>query len=718
MTRPTASATAPVPVGPPLASIEWDADGRVVEWSPEAERLFGWTAAEVCGKRSAEWGFVHPDDRARVMRVADDLARGRARQTFSSNRNLARDGRVLHCEWYNTALLDDAGEVAAQFSLVLDVTDRVHAEERARAALGEAEETERRFRTMAESIPQLAWMADPDGAIFWYNQRWYEYTGTRPEEVLGWGWDVVHHPERVEGVRDRFLAAVRAGNPWEDTFPLRGTDGGYRRFLSRALPLRAPDGRVVRWFGTNTDVEEQLRAQEARDEALAQAEAARAAAEDASRTKSVFLATMSHEIRTPINAVIGYADLLEMGLQGALNEGQLGYVGRIRASSRHLLGLVNDVLDFARVEAGSPTFEYEVVPLAEVVVDAVAMVLPQASARGIALIEEPCEPDAAFLADGDRVRQVLLNLLSNAVKFTRPGGTVTIRCERAARPPGRAPAPAEGGWAAVQVEDTGIGIAPEHLERVFEPFTQVDASHTREAGGTGLGLAISRRYARLMGGDLEARSQPGTGSVFTLRLPSGAEAAVLPAPVPAPVPAELRPHFERAGRAIEEAAEAIVDAWVGRVVADRGIPSARGLNRTQVEDHSTTFVTELGRSLTLIGGGGDSDRRDGASIQRTIAALHGAQRARLGFAAGEVGRDYRILGEEVEAVLAATGTGEGAVIETLRGMLDHAERVAVESHAAVPRSDRLLGRTQQVIEQTAETVRRMRAEMERREGAG
>jgi signal transduction histidine kinase len=246
---------------------------------------------------------------------------------------------------------------------------------------------------------------------------------------------------------------------------------------------------------------------------------ARAEAEAASRAKSVFLATMSHEIRTPINAVMGYADLLELGLQGTLTEGQLGYVGRIRASSRHLLGLVNDVLDFARVEAGETTVSAEPVPLAEAVADAAGMVLPLASSRGVALVEEPCDPAAACVGDPDRVRQILLNLLSNAVKFTRPGGRVIVRCRPAA----------EGEAASVEVEDTGIGIAAEHLERIFEPFTQVDESHTREAGGTGLGLAISRRFAVLMGGELTARSQPGTGSVFILRLPATRAAAPAPA---------------------------------------------------------------------------------------------------------------------------------------------------------------------------------------------
>ncbi len=574
------SAPHPAPPAPPLASVEWDAEGRVVDWSPEAERLFGWRAEEVRGRRSSEWGFVHADDLGRVAQVAAAFASGGARQSFSSNRNLTRDGRVLHCEWYNAALQRPDGSLAAQFSLVLDVSARVEAEERAR-------------------------------------------------------------------------------------------------------------------------------------QALERAEAARAAAEEASRTKSSFLATMSHEIRTPINAVVGYVDLLEMGMQGELNPGQRGYLDRIRASSRHLLGLVNDVLDFARLEAGEVPFAREPVGVREAITDAAAMVLPLASARGIALLEEPCSADAAVLGDADRIRQVLINLLSNAVKFTRPGGRVSVRCVPSPPPAGGGAGPWEG-WTALEVEDTGIGIAPEHLERVFDPFTQVDESHTREVGGTGLGLAISRRFARLMDGELAARSEPGTGSVFTLRL-STAAAPLPTAREPQPearVPAEGRAAFLHAGRALEDAADDLVAAWARRVADDPEVPSARVLGRAQVEDHTTTFVTELGRTLTVLGSSpSDAERGDSASIQRTIAALHGAQRARLGFGVAEVGREYLLLWGELQSFLRARGAGV-QVLDAIRRMVDRAVRVGVENHAAVPRSDRLLGRTQPMAEHTAHTVRRLREDAE------
>ena len=1019
---PEPDARAPAPPQPPLASVEWDAEGRVVRWSPEAEALFGWHADEVRGKRSADWPFVHPDDVPQVRQVASDLVEGRARQTFSANRNLTRDARVLHCEWYNTAVVDSRGVMLGQLSLVLDVSERVRAEQRAEHAagrtrrlqaitealsealtpaqvagvvmdqgidalgadagvlvlvtadgghlevlaargyapsriegwrrfplaaavpiaeaartgevvmvqsfrerlarypgIGEApgdhpmsvsvplvvegerlgamglsfreprafsdedrafmlalgrqcaqavrrarlyeaerraraaaeraeaelsqifeqapvaicvtrgpehvyemanpvyrdhlggrdpvgrtvrqvhpelesqgvlelldrvyrtgqafragefrvtydragdgrleerffnlvyhplvdedgaargvvtvsteitaqvrarralEESERQFRTLAESIPQLAWMADETGALTWYNQRWYDYTGTAPEQMQGWGWRAVHHPDTLARVEARYVRAVQAGEPWEDTFPLRGADGTYRRFLSRALPVRDDAGRIVRWFGTNTDVEDTLRAQEARTQALAEAQAARAQAEEASRAKSAFLATMSHEIRTPINAVIGYADLLDMGLQGPLNEGQRGYLDRIRASSQHLLGLVNDVLDFAKIEAGQMGVVRERVSLRDAAAGAIAMVLPQGTTRGIELGEVPCDPDAAYVGDPDRVRQILLNLLSNAIKFTRPGGRVTVRCWGDAEPlPGVHP-PQPGPYACIEVEDTGIGIAPEHLARIFEPFTQVDDSHTRETGGTGLGLAISRRFARLMGGELSARSRPGQGSVFTLWLTAAmADAEAAPTELDWPSGAGQLEGLSRAAHALEARVEAVAGAWVQRVCADPAMPHAQELERALVEDHTTSFVTEIARALVMLdaSGGEPALMRDGESIQRTIASLHGVQRARLGFTGDEIAREYVLLGEVMEETLRRDalepeGIDPEPVLVLVRRLLDRAARIAVEAHASVPDSERLLAETQRVIDRTARTVRHVRRQVER-----
>src|SRR5690349_14212510 len=206
------------------------------------------------------------------------------------------DGRNTDHVWVTHwhPLKGPRGRIVGVNVVAEDVTERKRAEEALARREQELRDSEARFRPLADNISQLAWTADHTGWIYWYNKRWHDYTGTTQEEMQGWGWKKVHHPDHVDRVVRRISRSFLTGEPWEDTFPLRGRDGRYRWFLSRALPIRDGDGEVVRWFGTNTDVEEQLRAEEGRARALEEAQAARGAAEEANRAKSIFLATMSH----------------------------------------------------------------------------------------------------------------------------------------------------------------------------------------------------------------------------------------------------------------------------------------------------------------------------------------------------------------------------------------------------------------------------------------
>ena len=248
--------------------------------------------------------------------------------------------------------------------------------------------------------------------------------------------------------------------------------------------------------------------------------ALRLEAEAASNAKSDFLAKMSHEIRTPINAMMGYAELLEMKIAGPVTEMQAKQLGRIRASGEHLTALVNEILDLAKIESGRMGVEPTVGISGDAADAALNLIRPQATTKGIELVSKAIgDPRAEYLGDPQRVQQIITNLLSNAVKFTPAGGSVSIRCGTAPN----APIASTNGtvaWTCITVQDTGKGIASEDLDRIFHPFVQVDVGYTRSHGGTGLGLTISRNLAQMMGGDISVESVYGEGSRFTLWLPS------------------------------------------------------------------------------------------------------------------------------------------------------------------------------------------------------
>ncbi|KTS06834.1 histidine kinase [Methylobacterium radiotolerans] len=494
--------------------------------------------------------------------------------------------------------------------------------------------TDADYRNLAETLPQLAWIAEADGTIIWYNQRWYDYTGTSLDEMRGWGWRTVHHPDHVAAVTERYRAAITLGRSWEDTFPLRGRDGSYRWFLSKALPHRDESGRILRWYGTNTDitgrraVEERLRHSEQRFRALVDASAAviwntdaagelmppqvrwstytgqteeayqgwgwldavhpddrghaadawaacvearatyeveyrlrrydgvwramevrgvpvlaedgslrewvgtcvdvterkeaeeaveraRQAAEAANRAKSQFIANMSHELRTPLSAVIGYSEMLGEELEDIGQAALLPDLRKIEAAARHLLSLINDVLDISKIEADRMTASAETFTVSDLLRDVSDSTGSLVEKKGNRFVLDTGAAGTADLGsmhqDQTKIRQCLLNLIGNAAKFTERGTiTLTVRRHRE-----------EGAdWLSFAVADTGIGLTEEQIGRLFERFVQADDSTTRQFGGTGLGLAITRAFCRTMGGDIGVASTPGAGATFTIRLPA------------------------------------------------------------------------------------------------------------------------------------------------------------------------------------------------------
>jgi signal transduction histidine kinase len=359
--------------------------------------------------------------------------------------------------------------------------------------------------------------------------RYAEYVGRHP--VLGRplrdavpeleGEDVVELIGRVYRTGEPFFARerlVRTDRDGDGTTEEYYFDIGYQ-------PLRDAGGEVYAVASVSLDVTAQVRARRAVEAAREAAERARAEAEAANQAKSEFLSTMSHELRTPLNAIAGYAELLAMGVRGPVTDAQRQDLERLRRANQHMIGLISDVLNFARLEAGQVEYTIEDVPLGPLIADLEALVGPQLAAKAVALDHDGCAPDTpdrphSVRADAEKVRQVLLNLLTNAVKFTGPGGQVALACEN----------DVATGVVRVHVADTGRGIPADQLTRIFEPFVQVERHRTHESQqGVGLGLSISRDLARRMGGDLTVASTPGVGSTFTLTLPAAPRPAALAA---------------------------------------------------------------------------------------------------------------------------------------------------------------------------------------------
>jgi PAS domain S-box-containing protein len=361
------------------------------------------------------------------------------------------------------------------------------------------------YQLLIESVRDYAiFVLDPDGRIATWNIGAERLKGYKPSEIIG------RHFSTFYGEED-----IRTRKPWKElevaTAEGRVEDEGWRirkdgtRFWANVVitALRDETGKLIGFAKVTRDLtERRLSELKAIDDARRLSES-----EAANKAKAEFLAAMSHELRTPLNAIGGFAQLMSMGVHGSVTDQQKEDLDRISASQRHLLGIINDILNFSRIEAGRIEYHIAPVDLATTIQSVFDMVHPLALNKSIALRTEDCPPGITGLADLSKTEQILINLVSNAVAFTAAGGTISIGCGFAD----------SGVW--IRVRDTGMGIPEDKLESIFEPFVQVGRSFTTGHRGTGLGLAISREMARGMAGDLTVESEVGKGSSFTLWLP-------------------------------------------------------------------------------------------------------------------------------------------------------------------------------------------------------
>jgi PAS domain S-box-containing protein len=393
---------------------------------------------------------------------------------------------------------DADGRVAGIMVFGFEITELVVARQRVEALAAELqasnrarEQSEQQFRTLADSLPLMAWYAHPDGYVPWYNQRWYEYTGMTPDTQGGRHWGSVHDPDDLPRVTAKWQAALASGEPWEDQFRLRRHDGEYRWFLSRAIPVRDAYGHIVRWFGTNVDIHDQKRAEKV--------------AEAANRAKDEFLAVLGHELRNPLAPIVTAVQLMK--LRDPEHHGKERTV--IERQAQHLVRLVDDLLDVSRITRGKVELKRRRVELSEVVAMAIETASPLFEQRRHRLEVDVPPHGLGIHGDPERLAQVVANLLTNAAKYTNPGGRILVGARR------------DGDHVVMRVQDNGTGIAPELLPRVFDMFVQDGQALDRSQGGLGLGLTIVRSLVELHGGSVEARSAGvHRGAEFIVRLPA------------------------------------------------------------------------------------------------------------------------------------------------------------------------------------------------------
>lgn len=431
---------------------------------------------------------------------------------------IERNGVVDDVYWtYGySPVRDDNGLINGVLVVVEETTRRVRALAELEKARVEAESGRTRLSELFRQAP--AFIAVLRGSDFVFeiaNDSYYQLVGHR--DIIGKPVFTALPEGAGQGFEELLRGVLETGEPFvgrEISLRIERTPGSPAEQCYIDLmytPIRETDGSISGIFAHGVDVTAQVQSRVEAESARADAELARQAAEAANRVKGEFLATMSHELRTPLNAIAGYAQLIEIGVHGPVTDAQRDALKRIQRSEQRLLLLVNDILNFAKLEAGRIDYELTDVLLADVVASITPMVEPQLEGKKLRY-DVDIAPDVMVRADCEKLEQILLNLMSNAIKFTESGGR--IRIDAIGNTEGLA------DTVLLCVTDSGVGIPSDKQEAIFDPFVQVDRHHTRTSGGTGLGLAISRDLARGMGGDLLVRSAPGEGSTFTVTLPS------------------------------------------------------------------------------------------------------------------------------------------------------------------------------------------------------
>ena len=469
----------------PDAIISLSAEGRVMFWNRAAETIFGYSQEEAVGREAAEL-IVPLSHREEAGKLREELIQSGLSVYETVRRR--KNGTLVYVSASTKALFNDTGELQGFLSIQKDVTHL--------RVLRDAKLVEAKFRDLLESTPDAIVMVNITGRIVLLNSHAEALFGYTRSELMGQPIEMLL-PVRFQDVhighRASFFSQPRTRSMGAGLdLHARRKDGSEFPVEISLSPLETEEGTLV--MSAIRDVTERKRFERA--------------IQEASRLKSEFLANMSHELRTPLNAIIGFSEFLVDERPGSLNPKQKEYLEDILNSGRHLLQLINDVLDLSKVEAGKMDLFPETFVLPAAVEEVCSILAPLASKKNITVKRKIAPAVGNVTLDLQRFKQILYNLLSNAVKFTEDGGKVEILA-----------ALHDGSWFRLQVRDTGIGIKPEDIGKLFIEFQQLDAGYARRYQGTGLGLALTKKLVELQQGSITVESEPSKGSTFTVRLP-------------------------------------------------------------------------------------------------------------------------------------------------------------------------------------------------------
>ncbi len=457
---------------------------------------------EVLGKTDLD---IWPKELAEKY-LNDDKAVLRKGASIVVEEAISDRGEMKWFETFKTPVLNEDGQILGTSGYARDITERKQMEE-------ELRESEERFRSMANAIPQLAWIAEADGYIFWYNRRWYDYTGTTPEQMQGWGWQSVHNPGTLPDVLEQWKDSIATGKPFDMVFPLRGADGSFREFLTRVMPVKNANGDVVQWCGTNTDITErkmmEAELRKSRDELelrvqerTAELNSYMARLEQSNQALQDFAAIASHDLQEPLRKVTAFGNMLKQKCGSSLGEQGNDYMARILKANQRMQSLLTALLEYSRLSTKTnPFVEVNLSNLiGEVLSDLEIRIAKTGGQVHVGILP-------VISADPTQMRQLFQNLIGNALKFHKEGEKPLIKIQSSTNKQ----------MIRISVEDNGIGFDEKHLERIFAPFQRLHGRSEYE--GTGMGLAICKKIVERHGGSITAKSTPGKGSLFVIDLP-------------------------------------------------------------------------------------------------------------------------------------------------------------------------------------------------------